>query len=227
MWGRCGRHHPGGCLPPYPPRQDSSPGADHHYEHISSAGSGEPAHGGAWDRGGGAHGARYDGRPGDDDDSPTDDDDGHNRTAWNHGAAAYHGYHGAALVYDHDLPPDSLCNGHLSRKRESQLTIDKVQAISFLVGTVIPILTALLTKVHASSGLKGVVNALMSAVAGSLITVLGADPVVWQTLIWAIGTTWVSSIGTYYGLLKPNQLTGKVALATPQFGIGGPPKTGG
>lgn len=98
----------------------------------------------------------------------------------------------------------------------------KTETTAKLIGIVIPILVALVTKASASSGMKAVINALMSAVAGALAVVVQQHGDVWNlnTLGASIGWTWVVSIATYYGLLKPAGIAPAVARVTARAGIG-------
>lgn len=99
------------------------------------------------------------------------------------------------------------------------------QTISLLVGIVIPLLVGLLSKIHASSGLKAVINAALSAVAGafSAFASTGFSATDWKTLVTSIVTTWVVSVATYYGVYKPTGVAGSVIAKTPNFGLGSPP----
>lgn len=97
-----------------------------------------------------------------------------------------------------------------------------LQALSLLVGTVNPLLTAVLTKSNASPGFKAVVNGLLSAVTGVLVTVIGAAEIEWYQFVLNIVSAWVASIGTYYGLLKPTGTAQMVAKATKKVGVGKP-----
>ena len=108
---------------------------------------------------------------------------------------------------------------------ESQVILD-AQTISFLCGIVIPLIVGVLTKINASDGLKAVVNALLSALAGALATFtqtgLTSD-VDWKTLVISILSVWVVSVATYYGIWKPTGVAGTVNVKTGNFGIGSPP----
>lgn len=109
--------------------------------------------------------------------------------------------------------------------KEVEVILD-AQTISFLCGVLIPLLVGVLTKVNASSGLKAVVNALLSALAGALAaftqTGLTGD-VDWKTLILSMLSTWIVSVATYYGIWKPTGVAGTVNVKTGRFGVGSPP----
>lgn len=99
-----------------------------------------------------------------------------------------------------------------------------VVALSFVVGVVIPMIVGLVTKARASSALKAILNALLSAVAGYAIVAIKADGAIdlYAALI-GIGMTWVTSVGTHTGLLKPAGVTGAdgaIQRSTANVGLG-------
>lgn len=108
------------------------------------------------------------------------------------------------------------------------VTID-VATISFVAGTLIPILVALVTRQSASPGIKAAVNLLLSIVAGALSAVVASATGEVATLevgsfVTSIGTAWITSIATHYGLLKPTGVTGTAGVVqrnTANVGIGG------
>lgn len=93
-----------------------------------------------------------------------------------------------------------------------------------LLGVLVPLLVALVTKKVASQGLKGVINLFLSAVAGSTAYLIAHDGgynfegFFNQTL-----DAFIASITAYYGLIKPTGLAGTVAEKTANFGLGSPP----
>lgn len=96
-----------------------------------------------------------------------------------------------------------------------------VQALAFLTGAVIPILVGLLTKLNASARVKSFANAGLSAVSGALMTVIAnSGRLVWSEFVTSVGTTWVISIATYYGLYKPSGVSAAVQEKTADVGIG-------
>ncbi|QJY46638.1 hypothetical protein [Pseudonocardia broussonetiae] len=96
-----------------------------------------------------------------------------------------------------------------------------------LTGTVLPILTGLVTARVAHPGLKAVVLAALSAVAGLLneLYSVAGDTTAYD---WSAGganavTVFLLGVGLHYGLLKPTGITGSeggVQRAVPA-GIGG------
>lgn len=99
-----------------------------------------------------------------------------------------------------------------------------VAALTFLVGTLIPVLVALVTKARASSRTKAVANALLSALSGALVVAIAQEGRIDVGHV-AIGVavTWFSSVSSHFGLLKPTGVTGaegSVQQATAQLGVG-------
>lgn len=96
-----------------------------------------------------------------------------------------------------------------------------VSTLNLLVGAVIPLLVGLVTKEVTSSGIKGLLNALLSAAAGVLTVMIdngGAlGPV--QEIITAGVNTFIVSITTYYGVYKPTGASQKVQSKTKDFGV--------
>ena len=109
---------------------------------------------------------------------------------------------------------------------EVEVILD-AQTISFLCGVLIPLIVGVLTKVNASAGLKAVVNALLSALAGAFATFsqtgLTSD-VDWKTLVISVLSVWIVSVATYYGIWKPTGVAGTVGVKTGRFGVGSPPE---
>lgn len=106
---------------------------------------------------------------------------------------------------------------------ETTVALD-VEFVSLLIGTVIPLLVGLLTKLNASSGVKAVVNALLAALAGFL-TEAGSDEFVLGSAIVTVLLTWAVSVATYYGLYKPTGTSQAVQRSTRNFGVGSSSQT--
>lgn len=103
---------------------------------------------------------------------------------------------------------------------ETTLTVDLV-LLAFFGGTVIPMLTALVTRATASSRVKALTTLFLAAL-GALVEsamALGGEIDVERTLL-TFAMTYISSIGFYYGLLKPTGAAPAVQRAVPG-GIGG------
>lgn len=93
--------------------------------------------------------------------------------------------------------------------------------LAFLAGTVIPLLTALLTKLEASSGVKAVSNLVLSMAAGGvayLVTNDGSGDLL--ELISAAVAVYLTSGVTYQNLWKPTGATLKLASSTANTGLG-------
>ena len=91
---------------------------------------------------------------------------------------------------------------------------------SALGGTVVPILVGLVTKLNASSAVKGVVNLVLSTIAGLIATAIAGDGVLTQAAVVAAFLALMTSVATYYGVLKPVGVTGAVQESTAGFGLG-------
>lgn len=93
--------------------------------------------------------------------------------------------------------------------------------VAIIAGPVVTLLTGLITKLDASSGLKRVVAMALSAIAGVLAQIVAADgnldigPIIESALL-AFG----SSVVAYYMALRPTGLSPKVNGATSDFGLG-------
>lgn len=90
-------------------------------------------------------------------------------------------------------------------------------------GVVIPILVGVVTKLRAPSWLKAVLHALLSAVAGLVITATALDGVAVisrEALVTAF-ITWITGVAAYFGFLTPTGISPAVNLHTANFGIGG------
>lgn len=102
-----------------------------------------------------------------------------------------------------------------------------VAALSFVVGSLIPLLVAVVAKAGLSSTVKTWINVALSAVAGALAPVIAAQGKldVWQ-FITSIFIAATSSAAFHQGVWKPSGISGAVQRATAGFGIGsGPPTT--
>lgn len=96
---------------------------------------------------------------------------------------------------------------------------------SLLVGTVLPGLTALVTREHASVRLKALLTAVMAAVTGGLSGFLTAPPhgwPQWEQVISSIAVAWITAVFTYLGAYKPTGLSSYLTRRTAGFGIGEP-----
>lgn len=102
---------------------------------------------------------------------------------------------------------------------KSVITLD-LTTWAFLGGTIVPILVGLLTKLHASPAVRGLLNLVLSAVTGLIAVAVTQDGVLDKASIVAGFMALVASVGTYYGVLKPIGVTGAIQRATADFGLG-------
>lgn len=92
--------------------------------------------------------------------------------------------------------------------------------VVIIVGTLIPILVGVMTKLDASPRIKSIINIVLNGVQAlivSSVTADGAAAISKQTaVLWALGV--ITSIATYLGVWKPNNIPQKLL---PNVGIGG------
>jgi hypothetical protein len=95
-----------------------------------------------------------------------------------------------------------------------------VGTLSFIAGSVIPLLVGLLTKYNAHPGLKGTLNALLSAIGGGIAVAIGAHGTVsLGTWLFTMAQTFALSIATYYGVWKPTGVAQAVQSSTACIGL--------
>lgn len=97
---------------------------------------------------------------------------------------------------------------------------DLALVVNVIVGVFIPILVGVVTKLHASRGLKAILNALLAAATGILSQTVVDAHTNWRRIVVSIAVTWIMSVATHYGLWKPTGATDAVAGATGKLGIG-------
>ena len=115
----------------------------------------------------------------------------------------------------------SLLLAQEGQMQEPYFELDATVAM-FISGVIIPILVGLVTKLHASSALKAILHAFLSAVAGLIITATALDGVAVfsrESLVLAF-MTWITGVAAYFGFLVPTQVSTKINLATKDVGIG-------
>lgn len=95
--------------------------------------------------------------------------------------------------------------------------------VTRLLGVLVPLLVAVITKRYASPGLKATLNVLSAAIVGSLGYMVAADGGYdLDGFVNSFLNTFIVGIATYYGVYKPTGVTGTVAKATEGFGLGSP-----
>ena len=110
-------------------------------------------------------------------------------------------------------------NGVVTPTESTVITIDTV-TLSFLVGSVMPLLTALATKLTATPTVKGMVNLLLSVAGGVLAAfVTNSGSLTYQEIAAAAIATYLSAQAVYSGVLRP-ALAPKVAAIAPNSGVG-------
>lgn len=105
---------------------------------------------------------------------------------------------------------------------EKVLEVD-VTVITFIMGSIIPLVVGMLTKLKASSAVKAVVNVGLSVVTGVCSVLIAHDgKLTWQTLVSGVFTTLFSSGFTYSHVWKPTGVVEKVQQIAPDSGVGKP-----
>lgn len=100
-----------------------------------------------------------------------------------------------------------------------QYTLD-INFLQFLIGVLIPIAVALITKSNASSAVKAVTQVVLATLVVALQRVLEANGVVdLATFATTLLMTEIVAVATYYGLLK-HTVNPPIARATARFGLG-------
>jgi hypothetical protein len=81
--------------------------------------------------------------------------------------------------------------------------------LNAIVGVVIPLLVALVTKQNASSRFKSWALLVLSALGGYFTTLLASDaPVDWKSVGLATLSIFVTAVASYYGFTKPARVAG-------------------
>lgn len=88
-------------------------------------------------------------------------------------------------------------------------SLHTVQVVSLLLGTLYPILVALVTKVDTSPAVRAVLLAALSAVSGFLTEFLNSENFVWQQALLTWVLTFVVAVATHFGLWQPTGVTAK------------------
>lgn len=90
---------------------------------------------------------------------------------------------------------------------------------TLIVGTVIPLIVGLLTKLNAKPGVKIIINLVLAAISGVIGTAVVADGVAKfsTTAVVLAGLSLVQSIATYLGIWKPLESHSKLL---PNAGLG-------
>lgn len=102
---------------------------------------------------------------------------------------------------------------------EQKVHLD-VGILTVLVGTIIPLLTALITKANASSAVKAITTLSLTVIAAAIQELIKVNGVVnLRTFLANFMVTWIVAIASYYGLTKHVGTPGVAAVA-PNNGLG-------
>lgn len=89
--------------------------------------------------------------------------------------------------------------------------LKQVQVLSLLIGTVLPIVVAFVTKTVTSPSTKAIVLAALAAVSGYGTEYLsGTATFDWWSALLTWLTTFIVTVAMHYGLWKPTGVTAKV-----------------
>jgi hypothetical protein len=92
--------------------------------------------------------------------------------------------------------------------------ISTEQLVSILLGTILPILVGLVTKVTTNSSVKALLLAALSAISGVGSEFLGNQQnFVWQQAVLTGIITFITAVSVHYGLWKPVGVTQKAQRA--------------
>jgi hydrogenase maturation factor len=102
---------------------------------------------------------------------------------------------------------------------EQKVHLD-VGFLTVIVGTLIPIITALITKANASSAVKALTTLTLTVIAAGIQLIIEANGVVnLRTFLANFAVTYIVAVASYYGLTK-HVGTPAVAAVSPNNGIG-------
>lgn len=102
---------------------------------------------------------------------------------------------------------------------EQKVHLD-VGILTVIVGTFIPILTALITKARASSAVKALTTLTLTVIAAAIQRLIEVNGVVnIRTFLSTFAVTYIVAIASYYGLTK-HVGTPAVSNVVPENGIG-------
>lgn len=94
--------------------------------------------------------------------------------------------------------------------------------VSVLVGSLLPLLVGLVTKIELHSGIKAAILLLFSVVQGVIVTAIQTDgsAIISTEALLTAAITWISGVASYNGLLKPAEVSTKLNEKTANFGLG-------
>lgn len=93
--------------------------------------------------------------------------------------------------------------------------------VTFVVGTLLPILVGIVTKLQTAAVVKAWLHGLLAAVAGALVvaTQLDGTAVFSKETILAAFVVWITGIAAYHGFLVPTKISPAINEATAGIGI--------
>lgn len=90
------------------------------------------------------------------------------------------------------------------------------QFLALATGTIVPLLVSLIAKLSASPGLMAVLNGLLAAIAGAIVTATASDGNInWQSYVMNIAFAWLASVAAYHGLWRPTGVAKKIQAKVP------------
>jgi len=93
----------------------------------------------------------------------------------------------------------------------------------FLIGALLPFVTALVTKFKTPDWQKGLVSMIGACLAGTAISALSDGTITWETWAQDSVTIWLTHLATWLGV--SSQAVAKLNQATGRYGIRLPIKT--
>ncbi len=98
-------------------------------------------------------------------------------------------------------------------------TTDVTQLV-YWSGLIVPLLVGFVTKLRAGSGVKAMLNLVLSAVIALVAQAVTDEGVFTTESAYAVFATWVVSMASYHGFWRPTGIAGAIAVATRGFGVG-------
>lgn len=96
-----------------------------------------------------------------------------------------------------------------------------VSVWTFISGTLIPLVTGVITKQVASSAVKSICTAVLSTIAGLVTSAMTHDGTLYlEDSLMAVMVTFITAISAYYGFLKPTGIAPTVQAKTASLGVG-------
>jgi uncharacterized membrane protein len=94
--------------------------------------------------------------------------------------------------------------------------------VTILIGTVLPLLVGLVTKLDASSNVKKISLITISAVQGVIVnaTLIDGTALISSEMLLFAALAWVAALGSYFKVLKPTGVAPAVQNRTANIGIG-------